>query len=973
VLSFRQKTATFCLFFINFIIFFQNMATNTQSLAEKYKNILSKSKTAYNPGVAPTSADVAAQQGLLKTQAVEDTAESEQIKRDWYGEPADAQETTTKKSYLQGVLHTLGAPLYGIVGGVEAALGKGTKKGLANIRANVAEQGTFGDLLRSYGISNLVSAPLGFALDVAADPLNWVTAGTAALIPRIGLGAIKGGVKGAKLGLESGLLMKGEKLGKFIPGVSKKAFVPGGLTGDALTSATAQASEKLPTFYRNLSSKATEARGAYEDITKTGLTKALEDSVTKVRVLDRFDEWLNARPWGQKVSQMFGYKPGEAFAATGAEDVATNLAKDTEDTVAWAKNPASKIPKNSLENDVRMAAEANADTLQKQAIQKEMERVAKEIEGLKTGLLAGDEGSLSKLNALSPEDKTTFLSNFEYYRSGVFEKTLAKSLLNPVARKFLNNYAIFIGLFKNAKVGFPLSISSATNSIVGNPTMASMFGVDISNPDFHKSIMDAIKIVWKGDYQTLAKNKLLTTYMKEFPTQFATRTGIYPTQIFNGRFIDRNFIPSIVAEGKRLGKYNTAAFDKEGADLVKMFDEVLGEAATKTEKGASGIGSVVSNQLNRGVDSSFLTSEILRGPMGETLKKIKIAADGGSVLNKMVYNYLTVPLDYYSKFDQTYKVATMLHFVQNGASADELIKFAKRIPISAKDVSQVPGRNLWRMTPNKALEIANEIYMDYSAMPGFVKMMRTLPIAGSPFFSFAMGSMAQTAKAAIYNPSVFNKVNYLIKEVSGEKSPLEKQALASPYYKWYDRPGMLKIPFFEKNPVYLNMSNMLTYYTMNAFQPSERDYKSKYGNAVASVMDKLPFFKDPVGQVWFDYMVQPMILQGEQAKGAFNQPLWSKDAGLAEKVGRGAQTLAESVLPPMIGTAGLIAPWGETGEKIIPYLPSYRWKQLAYATRGKSSIGAETKENALEKTARVMSAMAGLPVYQIKLQYNTPK
>jgi hypothetical protein len=357
--------------------------------------------------------------------------------------------------------------------------------------------------------------------------------------------------------------------------------------------------------------------------------------------------------------------------------------------------------------------------------------------------------------------------------------------------------------------------------------------------------------------------------------------------------------------------------------------------------------------------------------MGEKLKKMKIAADGGSVLNKMLYNYLTVPLDLYSKFDQTFKVATLLHYVEHGASYDELIKFAKRIAISPTDITtQVPGRNLWKLTPNKALEIANEIYMDYSAMPGFVKMMRTLPIAGSPFFSFAMGSMAQTAKAAIYNPSIFNKVNYLIKEVSGERSPLEKQALASPYYKWYDRPGMLKIPFFEKNPVYLNMSNMLTYYTMNAFQPSERDYKNKYGNAVATVMDKLPFFKDPVGQVWFDYLIQPMILQGEQAKGAFNQPLWSQNAGVVEKVGRGAQTIAESVLPPMLGTAGLVAPWGDAGEKMIPYLPSYRWKQLAYAKRGKSSIGAMTKEPPLEKTARVMAAMAGWPIYQIKLQYN---
>ena len=43
---------------------------------------------------------------------------------------------------------------------------------------------------------NWAAMPVGFALDVALDPVNWFTAGSNAFIPRVGKGLVKTGVSG---------------------------------------------------------------------------------------------------------------------------------------------------------------------------------------------------------------------------------------------------------------------------------------------------------------------------------------------------------------------------------------------------------------------------------------------------------------------------------------------------------------------------------------------------------------------------------------------------------------------------------------------------------------------------------------------------------------------------------------------------------------------------------------------------------
>lgn len=85
---------------------------------------------------------------------------------------------------------------------------------------------------------------------------------------------------------------------------------------------------------------------------------------------------------------------------------------------------------------------------------------------------------------------------------------------------------------------------------------------------------------------------------------------------------------------------------------------------------------------------------------------------------------------------------------------------------------------------------------------------------------------------------------------------------------------MVKLPFFKENPLYLNVANMIPYYNMNMFAPSERKYKDSLGDKLTAVLDKTPILKDPVGQTIFDYFIQPLIIRDSLPQGSFGQQLY---------------------------------------------------------------------------------------------------
>ena len=100
------------------------------------------------------------------------------------------------------------APGSAIVGVAKYAVGQGGENSLTQQVAQSAVEGdSWGDVLRKSNVpvlsNNWVAAPLGFAADVAMDPIGWFSAGTEAIVPRLAKGLTEGGLEGASLAARS--------------------------------------------------------------------------------------------------------------------------------------------------------------------------------------------------------------------------------------------------------------------------------------------------------------------------------------------------------------------------------------------------------------------------------------------------------------------------------------------------------------------------------------------------------------------------------------------------------------------------------------------------------------------------------------------------------------------------------------------------------------------------------------------------
>ena len=175
---------------------------------------------------------------------------------------------------------------------------------------------------------------------------------------------------------------------------------------------------------------------------------------------------------------------------------------------------------------------------------------------------------------------------------------------------------------------------------------------------------------------------------------------------------------------------------------------------------------------------------------------------------------------------------------------------------------------------------------------------------------------------------------------------------------------MLKLAFFKDNPVYLNVANMIPYYSMNMFMPSERKYQNSLWDKVVAVLDKTPILKDPVWQTIFDYFIQPMIIKDSLPQGQMGQKLYPEWSNALQKTWYALRNIAEAPLP---GVTAALAPF--TPEAALDYVPSYRWRQLWYALKWKNPLGAITKEPASTKTLRALWSIAGLATQPLDLTY----
>ena len=201
-----------------------------------------------------------------------------------------------------------------------------------------------------------------------------------------------------------------------------------------------------------------------------------------------------------------------------------------------------------------------------------------------------------------------------------------------------------------------------------------------------------------------------------------------------------------------------------------------------------------------------------------------------------------------------------------------------------------------------------------------------------------------------------------MKEFGGQKTPLEKNALTSKYYSYLNKPGMYRLPtkFFDNYPIYMNMANMIPYYSFNMFNPSQTNFQTEtLPTELVSYFQKSPIMKDPFGSVAFDYLIQPLILGETVApQGQFGQAIYPRGASAGTKALFAAKTLGETIFVPNIFSyAGLVTPesWAE-------YSPGYSWKSLARAKYGQNPVGVTGKEHSGVRTFRNLARMSGIPI-----------
>lgn len=1012
------------------------MATNNsqglealQSQMGDLEDKILASPTATTRNVKPTSSDLAADVQLRSLQRKRKTLESQVLQEKWYGKDRPPEETGGERpeGLLEKGLTALSRPLYAVVGAAEAVTGKGSVPGFANIAANMKEKETFGDLLHKFDTPNAIATPLGFAMDVAFDPVNWITAGTSALVPRVGVGLVKGGVKGAAKGLESGLLEKAAGVSRLVPGFKKERAVV-----DVLSRAGKTVSDLAPEDIAKsgltgaygkiakLQEKAFQSAEEYNGIIGSNLEKILQERKTLLDdpslLAHTKGVYLNAGdiargaveslPFGKGLLDAFDYNPGKWFRVETLKDRLVQLKKEkgqflgeTIDPVTGAKvrvtpedvysktggaSKISSIDDTPLESMDDIAPKGPLGERLKKSMTEDLGNMVREGEEAANAaphivrsedplvnaqrLLgeAGEDYDFKDLvqAVMKMEEDKTGIKIYDDLIKGLREVKIANK---PVVAKALDTYGAFVNFFKATKVS-ALSPSAVINSALGNPTMAAMAGLDVSRSSYFKNIKKSWDLLRGKDVdkylqETIYQYPEIIEFITNSPNVFGKTFGLTPEDLMK-----KDVVSKIVQTSKGIS----------GAENIteEQVKEFLAQANKDVWKRKTPLQWVDQKMREGDFTAADLPTSLASQELGNSKSYLDFKnwaaeqAANGNPVGRVLNFIMTKPVAEYERIDQSFKLGNFMQMVTDGLTEQEVLKLSRFVKMGPEDILnkyKSEGRYLYRLTPSKASEAVNEIYMNYAAMPGAIKVLRSLPILGSPFASFAYAMGIKTAKTAMYNPAIFNKINSLLSEISGPTSPLEKEALKNKYYARFGQPGMVKLPFFKDNPMYLNVANMIPYYSLNLFNPSERKYGNTLPDHVVSTIDKSPFLKDPVGQVIFDYLIQPMILQDASPQNSFGSPLYPSDATPIQKTLYAGRQLAESVVPPVASYAGLLTPGLSTEQ--IEAIPSYRWRQISHAMKGEDVFGMPRKEDPTARTLRVLASSMGIQLQPMDVDY----
>ena len=1053
------------------------MATPLEALQNRSKLLsgdLSNSSTAYAPNTLPSKKDVSSTTQLASVNQQIEDLKSKQLRAQWYGPNVTtppAEGSGTSDGLIVGGLKALSRPLNAIAGTAQYVLGKGTKNSLVgNINESMKTGLTFGNVLQQEGLPWGASAPLGFALDVMFDPVNWATAGTAALIPRVGMGLIKGGAKeagikgaieAAKTGLTSGLEKKASTALNLIP--------------------FAKRSEKFANLATNIGEKAVAGAEKYDSLVGKDVYDKLNKGILgmpsgiigntaeeMIRKIPSTTIMGKATPSGEAIADFMKYSPATHAKITDLKDKVENLAKDKGailtrsadgaqfQTIDDFLKPGAAITIPDKTGEVMEVAIRDADGVLKPEFVNKV-KVADNLENAQALLeAAGDDYNLKHLtdaykttspgqtgvkwydNAIERLKSTTVddiihrrlgdgnveelvqkeaddlarnwnsISDIKGNLTGAIDdlKNINVRDLRPL-EKILNAHRELTSIFKAAKV--PMNLGSHVVANLGNLFMGAMAGLPVWKPEY-------LNAVRKGS--SLVKGKLGAAGLKETffndlnswvdlidknPNKFRQFTGMDPSEILGKISAEQKVMGVLGTTKEEVKKFLVDAWDNidSGTLEADQFDSLQKAAAKAAEFESSVASKIEKEALKKGMGSYKTPSETLaqmvkdapirQSEMPSTWaaseltpnKKVEIFKNWleeeakkrpNNPIARLANTMVNSMPKWYEHIDQSWKIGSVDYMTRVGLTEQELITTSRFVPLTKEDILAPVikgGEKLYTLTPQKASEVAMETYMNYAAMPDFVKVMRALPIAGSPFISFPYAMLAKSGKTAINNPAVFNKIGFIMNEFSGARSPEEKVALEEKYNQYLKSPTVVKM-FGMWNT---DVKNFIPYYTMNMFNPSEKTYDDSVQGQILKMSDKFPILQDPLGSVIKDYFIQPWILSGsgQAPQGQFGQPLYPSydangkliDASLRTKAFYGARTLAESVVPGSLSYLGIVPGLANASPEAINLIPSYGARSIANAAQGRSSIGAMTKEDSVRKTLRSILGRTGIPAYTL--------
>lgn len=581
-------------------------------------------------------------------------------------------------------------------------------------------------------------------------------------------------------------------------------------------------------------------------------------------------------------------------------------------------------------------------------------------------------------------------STIAAFRSDIsrYDAALASVILkSPATKNALRFTDLYHGLFRAAKLGGNVVRQMFTQSLSSFLGLQGMAGFKVFSSDHFESMGRAMKFAFNPNdvqfYKSFADDPRFLAQVMDDPELFKSVLGVDPMILADRKA----FISSVVGRMRQEFPDLVPKSEKSIKELDRVFgdlDQAVKDLSRTGDRGAFSesivrIGEMNGIDLRKYADVS-LTSEdysgVARVWQVGVLREFaaKAAAKAGTKDAGLAWKaadlYLNTAGAMFGAPDRVSRIGTFIRMSSMGVDADELGALMRNYGVKAQEIQQMRNQsgalvNRFIFDPATSARVSAAMHVNFAHQPYYMKMMRNLPVVGSTFISFSLSSAQLAYKAAKANPAFFSRVQSASAAIGGTPGPSERVDLSDPANQKLEDPKYWRTTMFSQDPMYVDMSMLLPWYGLGIMDGDERDYTSKTGQVINSLLNDYPYLKEmfqtPEGRIILDYAVLPAITK--EAVNSFGSPLWPSDAGPLEKVMLAARDLGEAVVPTGLGYgAGLVKMPGSEDPEFLSWFPLYRYRALQNAIYGRTTGGMETQKTPAELKQRQYSSMfLGMP------------